>query len=246
MVINDINCIFCNNITDEDTPIEHIWPESLGANSFIAPFGTVCKSCNNYFSREIERFALESFPFKFIRSFFGIPTKKKKVSISKTELGDMYGKPGGRYFYLKSSELNKNLRSGEIDTIQLILSTRCEHPSAVCRLLLKMAIECIAKENLSEAYSDKFNSAKQFARFPKRGSQWNFAIEYKNEYIFDSLKNGLSSSEDLNASMRFTYTEDGPFYILEILGITLITPLLPNEAVSDFTNPDFHIYNVKI
>ena len=44
------NCIFCQNIHDDET-VEHIIPRSLGNIHYILPKGDVCGRCNNRFAK---------------------------------------------------------------------------------------------------------------------------------------------------------------------------------------------------
>ena len=187
-------CLFCRETVEEDAPVEHIWPESFGGSQLAtAPEGSVCRSCNNYFSHQVEREALESFPFKIVRTLFGIPTKKRKLSYQENAFGRFVGQPGGRFLYLDPPSKEDLARMKPGDRLQLKLKTDPEDPVAVCRLLLKVGIELLAKMNLSEAFSTVYDSAREFARAPKRGGEWSFALSMDSDAFLKSFQKGISS-----------------------------------------------------
>ena len=239
-------CLFCKQAVEEDAPLEHIWPESLGGSQ-TAPEGCVCKSCNNYFSHQVERAALESFPFKFIRTLFGIPTKKKKLSRQENALGKFVGQPGGRFLYLDPSSKEKLSKMKPGDTFQLKLKTDPEDPVAVCRLLLKMGIELLAKMSISEAFNADYDLAREFARAPKRGSKWSFALGMNEKIFLKTFQKGISSIEDFGASMQILDESGNAFFLMEMLGFSLLSPLVPNIAAESPTyESDLRIYTVVV
>jgi len=73
-------CIFCMTKTGPFSTREHVLPESLGGGDWaVLPDGLLCDSCQNKFGSEIEQQALGDYPFSFLRTFLGIPTKKGKA-----------------------------------------------------------------------------------------------------------------------------------------------------------------------
>lgn len=74
-----LRCLFCKQISDGSRSTEHIIPESLGNLSQTLPPGIVCDSCNNYFSRKVEKPFLEHESIKRLRFRQGVPSKKGKV-----------------------------------------------------------------------------------------------------------------------------------------------------------------------
>ncbi|MGA2240291.1 MAG: HNH endonuclease [Candidatus Bathyarchaeia archaeon] len=240
--------MFCKENVEQGAPVEHIWPESFGGSRLAtAPEGSVCTSCNNYFSYEVERAALESFPFKFVRTLFGIPTKKRKLSYQENALGKFVGQPGGRFLYLDPSSKEDLSRMKPGDTFQLKLKTDPEDPIAVCRLLLKMGIELLAKMNLPEAFLAAYDSAREFARAPKRGSEWSFALTMDSDAFLKSFQKGINAIEDFGASMQILDHFGNAFILMEILGFKLLSPLVQNIAAEPLINEsDLRVYKVVV
>jgi hypothetical protein len=74
-----MRCIFCKNPSDGSTSKEHILPESLGNSLHTLPPGIVCDSCNNYFSREVEKPFLESAAIRSLRFAEALPSKRGRI-----------------------------------------------------------------------------------------------------------------------------------------------------------------------
>jgi hypothetical protein len=74
-----MRCVFCKTNSSRSKSREHIIPESLGNISHILPPGVVCDSCNNYFSREVEKPFLDSDAVRLLRLEQSIPSKKGKI-----------------------------------------------------------------------------------------------------------------------------------------------------------------------
>ncbi len=74
-----MHCIFCKKESSASRSSEHIVPESLGNLSHILSPGVVCDSCNNYFSREVEKPFLESTVIRELRFNQALPSKRGKV-----------------------------------------------------------------------------------------------------------------------------------------------------------------------
>ena len=74
-----MRCIFCKNNSDSSTSVEHIVPESLGNTEHILPSGWVCDSCNNYFSREVEKPFLDSLYGRTSRFEMQVSSKKNRI-----------------------------------------------------------------------------------------------------------------------------------------------------------------------
>jgi hypothetical protein len=73
-----MRCIFCKELSDTSTSVEHVVPESLGNKTHVLPPGVVCDLCNNYFAGKVEQLVLGSEYFKALRFADSIPTKKAK------------------------------------------------------------------------------------------------------------------------------------------------------------------------
>jgi hypothetical protein len=74
-----MHCLFCKKESTGSRSQEHIIPESLGNTRHVLPVGLVCDSCNNYFSREVEKPFLESAAITVLRFHQAIPSKRGRV-----------------------------------------------------------------------------------------------------------------------------------------------------------------------
>jgi hypothetical protein len=74
-----MRCIFCKRDSSFSRSVEHIIPESLGDLSHTLPCGVVCDTCNNYFSREVEKTFLESDAIRLLRFDQALPSKRGRI-----------------------------------------------------------------------------------------------------------------------------------------------------------------------
>jgi hypothetical protein len=74
-----LRCLFCKRDAAASRSREHVIPESLGNTTLVLPRGVVCDSCNNYFSREVERPFLESEPMASLRFQEALPSKRGRI-----------------------------------------------------------------------------------------------------------------------------------------------------------------------
>jgi hypothetical protein len=143
-------CIFCRADSSESRSREHVIPESLGNSTLVLPPGIVCDSCNNYFSREVERPFLESEAIKALRFHQGLQSKKGRVpSLNGIIIPDI---PAlltrfPKYDFTSvsvSSDALERLKS--MSTIELILPTGAAAPSSpiISRFIAKVALEALA------------------------------------------------------------------------------------------------------
>ena len=74
-----MRCIFCKNPSHLSYSAEHIIPESLGNIEHTLPKGIVCDSCNNYFSRKVEKPLLDSPIMRLLRNNRQIQNKRGRI-----------------------------------------------------------------------------------------------------------------------------------------------------------------------
>ncbi len=72
-------CLFCKKDSSKSISVEHIIPESLGNTTQVLPAGVVCDTCNNYFSRGVEKPFLESPEVRLLRFEQSVPSKRGKI-----------------------------------------------------------------------------------------------------------------------------------------------------------------------
>lgn len=142
-------CIFCRNPSNDSCSVEHIIPESLGNHTLVLPPGVVCDSCNNYFSRKVEKQFLESPAIKSLRFHEEILSKKGKIPSLDGVLT-----PG---FHAKFS---RDPKKDSITSVSLsedalrhlacegkgvfLLSAEPPSPLVLSRFMAKVALECMA------------------------------------------------------------------------------------------------------
>ena len=171
-----IKCIWCG-ASDPPKSTAHIIPESLCAGwSLVAPPGTVCDKCNQYFGLKVESVALGSFPFLPLRVLLGVPNKKRRMpsmpsTAGRVSTGDF---PGQLSVDWANERLARAYYEGQLKL--LVIPAEVTEPVAVCRMLLKIALEVIGKNQYDSVISARFDSARKFARFPQRGAKWWFSL----------------------------------------------------------------------
>lgn len=209
----------------ENLTVEHMLPESFGGDElFCLPSGLVCSQCNQYFGREVERPALDSYPFNHARTFAGIPTKKEKLPVLPSSAGDITtDADGSLVFRIFNDEIWERASSGQS---VVILVNRCVDPVPVCRLILKMGIELVARQDPGLARSPAYDEARRFARAPPRGATWWFGlIDYQ-------IYAGAHSDPEIEAnggiSLYLRELAPGiPAVGLDVPAFTLFSPLRP-------------------
>jgi hypothetical protein len=84
-VVKLMRCNFCKCSSESSSSREHIIPESLGNKEHLLPAGVVCDSCNNYFSRKIEKVVLDSAMMRLLRKDRNVPNKRGRVPAFKLD-----------------------------------------------------------------------------------------------------------------------------------------------------------------
>jgi hypothetical protein len=208
----------------------------------------VCGKCNNYFSTEVERVALESFPFKMIRAMFGIETKKGKLSPIIQDLWEISGDADGHFRIRSTSpEIAAKIEAGEIKRFGVVYTFEPEHPTAVCRLLLKMGLEWFTLHDPKRAYLKVYDDAKAFARRPARGSVWRFSIDIEMPVWERALRDGLDDQMIEHNGMTVLGRPSDDFFVMSFAGITLLVPFPKAYALGGpAKDTRGHVYEVKI
>ncbi len=71
-----MRCLFCKKSSVGSRSDEHVIPQSLGNHRLVLPAGIVCDSCNNYFSREVEKPFMDSPLIRHLRYIQALPNKR--------------------------------------------------------------------------------------------------------------------------------------------------------------------------
>jgi hypothetical protein len=170
-------CLFCKKEGPFKTK-EHIIPESLGNDTDIL-VDIICEECQNYFSREVEKPALEKTNIAFWRTYLGTPTKKKHlpsvnldppapgalVSLhpaTDTGIGFTSHKDGTVSIDGENPMFMKKLVSKDQGKYIMVLTPW--HLSILGRFLGKIGLEYVAQFNLEDAFSVRYDNIRSFVR----------------------------------------------------------------------------------
>ncbi|GLQ93422.1 hypothetical protein GCM10007901_23730 [Dyella acidisoli] len=142
------------------------------------------------------------------------------TSISAT-LGRIYasGIPGLLELAPRNHTILEKVMTDEITSFRVVAEVT--EPLAVCRMLLKMGLELLAKHLYDVAVSARVQDAIRYARSPTRGEHWWFSVYANPEDVVEvhqGLQKGIPSIE---------IVERGGVLCSALLlpGITTLTPL---------------------
>lgn len=225
-------CIFCQS-NGPFASTSHIIPESLGGSlSPIAPPGITCDGCNQYFGQKVELTALASFPFSVYRLLNSIPTKKGKMTSIPATLGRIHasGIPGLLELEPRNQAISEKVMTDEITSFRILAEVT--EPLAVCRMLLKIGLEVLAKHFRDVATSARVQDAVRYARSPKRGEHWWFSLYANPEEVIE----GNQDPQEEIPSIEIMERGGVLCSALLLPGITTLTPLEPCNPTP--LNPD--------
>ena len=227
-------CIFCLSETAKFATDEHILPESLGGKQLL-PLGLVCDKCQNYFGAKVEKPALAEHPFNVVRLFLAVPSKRKRPisiplegfgTISPVEMSDgtvlSVDLSSG---HLIVKPVPKSLKVG--DDIKFDFKYRVKEKRSICRALLKMGLETLAKDDRAGVFNPRYEQARRFARCPKRTDRWNY-LEYVDWGILAKLLGSKRSYKDEAEHILLTTvkSESGPVvFYLKLYFVEMYVPL---------------------
>jgi hypothetical protein len=243
-----MSCIFCGKPAEGAT-LSHILPASLGGEEWAClPDGLVCSGCNQYFGVKVESFALGSFPFLPFRLLLGIPTRKGKAPAMNMYFGKVHSGPLPGQIGIDpiSPEIEASINSGKISQLRILAEPT--EPLAVCRMLVKMGLEVVARDSASDARDHRFDSARSFARAPARGTKWWWFMSTNHDQLFAKFRAGISI-EDWTEGVSLTVEQFDQFeaFRLQLLDMVIFTPLdsrvLP-PSMNDFEEPDNRLFRV--
>jgi len=228
-----MRCIFCKADSSGSKAVEHIIPESLGNIEHVLPVGVVCDSCNNYFSRKIEKPLLESDYFRHARSMNGVHNKRGRVpsvlafhsqSLLWVEMcRDEYGLSLWAANDGESDVFTKSLLTHKTGTLRIPVPHQPDEYT-FARFLGKVALEVAADRvmkvpgGLNEIIDKKeLDELRSYVRYGKPGATWPF----HSREIYPEGR--LFFAEDVYEALHeytLLYTEAKELYlILAIFGI---------------------------
>lgn len=242
-------CVFCKSTVGPFKTREHILPESLGGGEWaILPDGLFCDSCQNIFGSTIEQQALDDYPFIQLRVIQSIPTKKGKQPWLKFGEGIIIASSNPNIIQYEPSEhFIESLSIGNKSQIRMIAQPK--KPDMICRFLLKMALEVIAKDNIKQVFKPKYDKARKFALAGEKTGDW----WYLQREDINSLNNLIKTREDKSEWIDpfklevVTFKNGAEIFHLKTLYLDMFTPLEP-RIIPDFNDslkePEFRTFFV--
>lgn len=123
-----------------------------------------------------------------------------------------------------NKEIESFVNKGDLST--LYIPTDVSEPLALCRLLLKMGLQTVACDTLNDAFLQKFNDARVFARSPRRSSNWWFLLYIDHQSLFHKFIGGVSHREWYSNIKLEVVTEfEAEIFHLKLMDMHFITPL---------------------
>jgi hypothetical protein len=163
-----------------------------------------------------------------------------------TRLGTVKGSPAPGQIGVDpvTPDIEEALQGGRITQLRMLAEPT--EPTAVCRMLVKMGLEVVAKDSPCDARSAKFDSARTFARSPARGAQWWFVINTEHDALFSKFRNGVSIN-DWVSGVDLSVREFDEFeaFRLQLLDMIIFTPLDARVLAPDMKNfpePDYRLF----
>ena len=244
-----MGCIFCGEKAEGAT-VSHVLPASLGGDAWAClPDGLVCSGCNQYFGEKVESLALGSFPFLHFRLLLGIPTRKGSAPMMETHLGKLRSGPfpGTVGIDPVSSGIEAGIESGKVSQLRILAEPT--EPVAVCRMLVKMGLEVVAADSAEDARNSRFDSARNFARAPKRGTEWWWLMSTNHKQLFARFRGGISVKDwTEGVSLSVHQFDQFEAFRLQLLDMVIMTPLsvqaMPPE-MNEFPEPDHRLFCVR-
>jgi hypothetical protein len=140
----------------------------------------------------------------------------------------------------------RRLRSGNAGRFTILAEVT--EPLAVCRLLLKMGLEVVAADSVTDVAHPQFDAARTFARAPRTGSEWWFLLYMDHSALCATFRRGLSVQEWLR-SVRLEVSDIGgaEIFHLQFLDMDLIVPLEERikPALDSLPEPEYRLIRAK-
>lgn len=180
------SCLYCRGV-GPFTTVEHVVPESLGNDDLILE-GCVCDACQSYFGKEIEQFVLAKTPIAVWRALIGIRTKKGRlptVDVSQPDrvkgtlpdthdrhdnLGYTAHPDGSTSVDIDDDSIVRGLVNDDKRQFNLVLTPK--KLSMLGRFLGKVGLGVFAVSNREQAYDQRYDRIRAYARFGSTDEMW--------------------------------------------------------------------------
>ena len=179
-----------------------------------------------------------------IRLMNGVVTKKRKWATLPHYWGLLEARtiPGILELEPATDEIERRILNGQISKLRVLAETRS--PALLCRMLLKIGIETIAYENIRDALDERYDAAREFARAPRKGSQWWFLYYGDHAAGLNVTDDAKSISADIHDCGG-----GGEVALIEFFDFDFIVPLTSNVIPDDLQSlpePEFRYFLVTL
>jgi hypothetical protein len=137
------------------------------------------------------------------------------------------GVPGFLELEPRSQVISEKVLADEITSFRVLAEVT--EPLAVCRMLLKIGLEVLAKHFYEVATSTRVQDAIGFTRSPRRGDHWWFSLYANPEEVNEGHQENIPSIEIMERGGVLCS-------VLYLPGIATLTPLEPCNPTP--LNPD--------
>jgi hypothetical protein len=242
-------CIFCKTSTGAFSTREHILPESLGGDEWaVLPDGLFCDRCQNRFGSEIEQQALGDYPFSFLRVFLGIPTKKQKAPWFRSWEGTLRAslRPG-QVGYDPAPPFEQATTEGRKTQIRLIAHPI--RPEMICRMLIKIGIEVVAKDDPVDVFHERYDAARVFALEGRKSGDWWYLQREDIDAASRFIAQGVSPNEWRDGVQLSTseLEDHAELFHLHLLYLDFLVPLdlrIQPPSMTDMPEPEYRLFIV--
>jgi hypothetical protein len=146
-----------------------------------------------------------------------------------------------------SPNIEEAIKIGKVREIKLLAEP--SEPLLVARMLVKMGLEVVAADNKDDVFETKFDSARDFARSPKRAVAWWWFMCVDHNSLFAKFLNGVSVKEwSEHVELSVHKFDEFEVFRLQLLDMVIFTPLdgrvLPPD-VTEFPEPEYRLFKVR-
>jgi hypothetical protein len=176
-----------------------------------------------------------------LRLLNSVTTKKGKPATVDSYRGKLLSTPTPGIIEIAplSAQLESAIVNGSITQIRLIAETK--KPLQLCRLLLKMGLEAIAYDSLDDAFAERFDEARRFARAPRSGDSWWFLYSGKHAN-FDSR-----SDSESRISLSFHNQFGAEIFVFDLYEFSFLVPMesrVIGDNLHELPEPEFRYFRV--
>ena len=162
-------CLFCGPEAESFTRPEHVIPESLGNKTFVL-HDVVCDKCNQYFSK-LENYFAHHHLTSLSRLFAVSKTKKGRLPMQTLPDGELRREDDGKISFRQSvisgrehEQLTLTYTANEIILKGAAILADAD-TRKLSRFLAKCAIETLFVKKGVEAFEEKYNPLRIYARY---------------------------------------------------------------------------------